>query len=201
MITVRTSQAHLCAGDPRRNHSANCHASLPWAVHNRLARTKALPQRKTPHQKVRADFARSSCIPSTAKSRLHHFAETSQFPRVRVVKDKPPPTTFQNVVPEAREGPRRGPRMLSRDCSALPPAGHPDRMSRGQPKIAKDEKLTPAIEGPQDPYHPVLPQGQHPREGLLRDHRARQEQGPARQGPRPPAHPDPQDHHPQDSLR
>jgi len=118
---VRTSEAHICAGDPRPIHSANCHASLPWAVHNRLARTKALPQRKTPHQKVRADFARSSCIPSTAKSRLHHFAETSQFPRVRVVKDKSPPTTFQNVVPEAREGPRRGPRTLSRDCFAPPP--------------------------------------------------------------------------------
>ena len=57
------------------------------------------------------------------------------------------------------------------------------------------------LEVPQDPHHPLLAEGQVAREGLDRAPGARQEQGPPRQGSRPPAHQDPQDHHPQDPQR
>lgn len=79
---------------------------------------------------------------------------------------------------------------------------HPPRLLQRTRTIAENgELLTGYIEGPQDQDHPVLAQGQVPREGLRRAPRARQEQGPPRQGPRPPAHQVPQDHHPQDPQR
>lgn len=103
-----------------------------------------------------------------------------------------PPNTSQDVLPEGREGLWRG------ACTFRSPEQpqSPSRKGRAQMLTAPGH-----TEDPQDQDHPVLAQGQVPREGLGRAPRARQEQGPPRQGPRPPAHQVPQDHHPQDPQR
>lgn len=85
-------------------------------------------------------------------------------------------------------------------CEPAPHIPNPSgRLVRQETKLKQITNTHP-IEEPQDPNHPQLQEDPGPREGLHRDHRPRQEQGPPNKGTRSSTHQDPQDHHPQDSL-
>jgi hypothetical protein len=104
----------------------------------------------------------------------------------------------------SREGPLRS---QSTTTTSITETNQPRCLTTSPRRsLARRPRCTRSVRGPEPSttsnpqltthprHHPDLAQGCCPREGLLRAHRARQEQGPPRQGPRPPAHQDPQDH-------
>ena len=143
------------------------HASSPSS----LCRTGKLPLRM-------ARWPSLSCT-------MHNEAQSTTTWQSLTLPSRPPRSSREGhpetnpsrcLTTSPRRSLARPPRSTR---SVRSPNPHPER----PPRLTTDHR-----------HHPDLAQGAGPREGLPGAHRARQEQGPPRQGPRPPAHQDPQDH-------
>jgi len=176
----RSSPFRYFVQPAKRHQPINAALLIANASPFRPSPTRRLSPSKIPHQKVRGDISSRKIRPINHQSSANASAPSSlcRNARVRVVKDPPAHHSRCRTTRPIRTLARRPyvPIRPDPDCARL---------------RADDETMA---EIPQDPHHPVVAQGRLPREGVQRAHRARQEQGPAHQGPGAPADQGAQDH-------